>query len=279
MPAPMAVSPTPGRMRRPISPAPPWFGDRTSDHTRLGPTKLTGWRAAAEPRGRQAVHGHTPTSRILTLANMTILPQLGARGGRMTMANPRPAEVITRLPGDLDRVGLRAGTGLTRALRPGVLMTVTRRPGGRRQAGRRPARGRIRTATRSLPVTDRRQMACQAQDGQHGEDLASWAKGGPAGRRRTGRGPTDWVTRLGAVAMAGSHLNTRRPGPAATTRLSPCHRSMTPAGHMAAGAPGGQRRTATTGTGWGTTRALIVAGPLRCRRSTPSTTEIPGEGP
>src|SRR5215472_1360881 len=109
--APMVGSLTPGRTPRPTSLAPPWCGDRTSGRTRKGPRKVTGWRAAAGPPGRRTGCGHIPMRRILFPANTIDFPQPGPRGDRMTMADPRQAEVIALRPGDLDRAGHQAGTG------------------------------------------------------------------------------------------------------------------------------------------------------------------------
>src|SRR5215813_7745411 len=120
---------------------------------------LTGSRAMAGPLDRRTGRGHIPRSRILPPANAMVFRQRGPRGGRMTIANPRPTVVIARRPGDLDQAGRRAGTGRTRTLMPALLMTVIPRQGDHRPSGRRPVRGPMRTAMRTMPVTDQPQAA------------------------------------------------------------------------------------------------------------------------
>src|SRR6266851_256771 len=193
----------------------------------------------------------------------------------MTMAHPRGAEVIARQLGCLPPAGRRPGRGPIRTATSSQPAADRRQAAGRTgktagatQAARLSRPGTIRTVAEPTGPTDTGTVtgslagavAVGGQGVRPAGDLAALVKSGRAGPRGTGRWPIGWASRPPATVIDGSRQNRPRPGPAATTCWSRCHRSTTPAGRRAAGVPGGQRRTAVTGPGWETTRALISAG-------------------
>ncbi len=193
----------------------------------------------------------------------------------MTMARPRGAEVIARQLGCLPPAGRRPGRGPIRTATSSHPAADRRRAAGRTGKTARAAQaatlsrpGTIRTvaeptaptATGTVTASLAGAVAVGGQGVRPAGDLAALVKSGRAGPRGTGRWPIGRASRPQAPAIDGSRQNKLRPGPAATTCWSRCRRSTTPAGRRGAGAPGGQRRTAATGPGWETTRALISAG-------------------
>jgi hypothetical protein len=218
--------------------------------------------AGSGPAGIAAAHAASGTASLVRRPDCGPMTKLtGAATPAHTAGRtgkPGPAGTATSVP-----AAVRAGTpaphrGCQRSRAVGTLAT----PAPPTRTGRAP---RMVPTARAEVTRSGKARQADPPDGGTGA--------GAAGAAATISQPG----RRDRIEMSGRARHRPRPGPAETTNSSRCRHWMSQASGRA-GAARGSRPMMAIGAGLAMPETPILAGPIRCPTSSPSTREIAGDG-